>query len=64
MHRGAMLDALADIRSWSDPGLYILVLSRDEPDIRVELDIPPKHVIKVQNEAYNDDIASFISYHL
>lgn len=46
-HREAMLEALADIRSRSKPGLHILVSSRDEPDFRLELDVPPKHVIKV-----------------
>ena len=63
-HREAMLDALADIRSWSEPGLHILVSSRDEPDIRVELEVPKTHVIKVQNEGHDDDIASCISDHL
>lgn len=63
-HREAMLDALADIRSWSEPSLHILVSSRDEPDIREELDIPPKDIIRVQNKSHDNDIASFISEHL
>ncbi|KAM0254880.1 hypothetical protein ACHAQJ_006317 [Trichoderma viride] len=33
-HRADVLQALVDLRSWSEPGLHLLVTSRQEPDIR------------------------------
>ncbi|OHE94398.1 hypothetical protein CORC01_10326 [Colletotrichum orchidophilum] len=63
-HRGEMLAALADIRAWSDCCLHLLVTSRDEPDIRDELQAPPEDAIPLKNDEINQDIAVFVSQHL
>ncbi|KAK2048630.1 hypothetical protein LZ31DRAFT_29063 [Colletotrichum somersetense] len=63
-HRDAMLQALDEIRSWSEPGLHLLVTSRDEVDIRDALEAMPEEVIVMKNDGIDKDIASFVSQHL
>lgn len=64
-HRKDMLQALADLRTWSEPGLHLLVTSRKEPDIRdmllSELGALPEETISLKNDSVDSDIASFIS---
>jgi ankyrin repeat domain-containing protein 50 len=64
-HRGDMLQALADLRTWSEPGLHLLVTSRDELDIRDmlynEFDDLQNEAISMKNDFVNEDIASFIA---
>ena len=64
-HRRDMLQALADLRTWSEPGLHLLVTSREEPDIRdmllSELGALPEETISLKNDSVDSDIASFIS---
>lgn len=63
-HRRGMLQALADLRAWSEPGLHLLVTSRDEPDIRNvlvdELGALHDEMISMNNDSVDRDIASFI----
>ncbi|KAH6884132.1 hypothetical protein B0T10DRAFT_518181, partial [Thelonectria olida] len=63
-HREAMLQYLAELRAWSEPGLHLIVSSRDEVDIRDELGALPEETIKMKNDSVDRDIASFISEHL
>ncbi|KAH6972639.1 hypothetical protein EDB80DRAFT_360245 [Ilyonectria destructans] len=63
-HREAMLQCLAELRAWSEPGLHLIVSSRDEVDIREELGALPEETIKMKNDSVDQDIASFISEHL
>ncbi|KAF7551315.1 hypothetical protein G7Z17_g5112 [Cylindrodendrum hubeiense] len=63
-HREAMLQALSDMRAWSEPGLHLLVTSRDEIDIRDELGALPNEEIIMKNNAIDKDISCFISQHL
>jgi ankyrin repeat domain-containing protein 50 len=64
-HRQGVLEALVDIREWAEPGVHILVTSRDEPDIRAviydELHASPGEVVPMKNASIDKDIASFIS---
>ncbi|KAI3573631.1 ankyrin repeat-containing domain protein [Fusarium oxysporum f. sp. albedinis] len=63
-HREAMLQVLTDLRAWSEPGLHLIVSSRDEVDIRQELGASPEQTIKMKNESIDQDIASYISHRL
>lgn len=63
-HRSAMLDALTDMREWSEPGLHLLVTSRYEVDIGEELRAQPNESIDLRNDDVDNDIANFISQHL
>ncbi|KAF4461453.1 hypothetical protein FALBO_11747 [Fusarium albosuccineum] len=63
-HREAMLECLAELRAWSEPGLHLIVSSRDEVDIHEELCALPEETIKMKNDAIDRDIASFVSEHL
>ncbi|KAH6870903.1 ankyrin repeat-containing domain protein, partial [Thelonectria olida] len=63
-HREAMLQYLAELRAWSEPGLHLIVSSRDEVDIREELGALPEETIMMKNDSVDRDIASFISEHL
>jgi hypothetical protein len=63
-HREAMLQVLDDVRAWSEPGLHLLVTSRDEVDIRDELAATPEETIGMKNSGVDDDITKFISQHL
>lgn len=66
--RGVMLQALVDIRAWSEPGLHLLVTSRDEIDIRdvlrEELYASSDEVVLIKNDSVDNDIASYISGYL
>ncbi|KAJ5370008.1 uncharacterized protein N7496_006100 [Penicillium cataractarum] len=59
--RFGVLEALEDLRSWKEPGLHLMVTSRDEPDIREELDIPSDSIIEMRNESVDSDIAAYVS---
>jgi hypothetical protein len=63
-HREAVLRVLDDLRTCSEPGLHLLVTSREEVDIREELDAKPDETIIMKNDGINKDIASFISQYL
>jgi hypothetical protein len=63
-HREDLLQALEDIRHWSESGLHLLVTSRDEQDIREHLDPPAGQVVLMKNDSIDSDITSFISGHL
>lgn len=63
-HRGDMLQALVDLRAWSEPGLHLLVTSREETDIRDELDASREKTIPMRNVSIDRDITAFISDHL
>ncbi|KAH8903853.1 hypothetical protein BR93DRAFT_884335 [Coniochaeta sp. PMI_546] len=63
-HRLDVLQTLADMRAWSTPGLHLLVTSRDEPDIRDELDASQDQAISLKNASVDNDIAGFVSGHL
>lgn len=60
-YREATLEAVNDIRSWSEPGLHLLATSREEIDIRDGLDPKPEETIPMKNDGIDQDIASFIS---
>ncbi|KAF4785880.1 hypothetical protein HER10_EVM0010960 [Colletotrichum scovillei] len=59
-----LLEALKEIRTWSDLGLHLLVTSRDEVDIREGLEAEKQATILMKHEGINDDIASYISQYL
>jgi ankyrin repeat domain-containing protein 50 len=63
-HRGEMLQALVNLRALSEPGLHLLVTSREEPDIRNELEASQEETISMKNDSVDDDITAFISSHL
>ena len=63
-HRDEVLECVTELREWSENGLHILVTSRDEVDIRQDLEATPEETIKVQNEAHNKDIRRVISERL
>ena len=63
-HRGDMLQALVDLRGWSEPSLHLLVTSREETDIRDELNASRDETISMKNDSVDGDIATFISNHL
>lgn len=63
-HRGDVLQALAELRSWSEPSLHIMVSSRDEVDIRDSLRDCSTEIIRMRNSSIDSDIAAFISENL
>lgn len=63
-HRGAVLQALSGLRKWEEPGLHILVTSRDETDIHEGLDASQHETVSLENDSVDRDIATFISRHL
>jgi hypothetical protein len=67
-HREDMLQTLVDIREWSEPGLHLLVTSREEPDIRDilcnELNTSDDEMLSMKNESVDRDITAFVSQHL
>ena len=67
-HRGDMLQALIDLQAWSEPGLYLLVTSRDEIDIREvlrdELHLSPDMIVLIKNDSIDADMALFVSGYL
>lgn len=62
--RQGVFQALRDIREWQEPGLHVMVTSRDEADIREELETTPENSISMKNSSVDQDIATFISQHL
>jgi len=66
--REDVLQALVDLRSWSAPGLHLLVTSRDEIDIRDvlcnELGALNSEMLSMKNEYVDRDIAAFVSQQL
>lgn len=64
-YRRDVLQALVDLRTWSEPGLHLLVTSREEPDICDvlvdELGALRDEAISMMNDSVDSDIASFIS---
>jgi len=67
-HRGHVLQALVDLRGWSEAGLHLLVTSRNETDIRDvlrdELNASDDETLSMNNESVDRDIAAFVSQHL
>ncbi|KAL2136905.1 hypothetical protein VTI74DRAFT_66 [Chaetomium olivicolor] len=63
-HREDLLQALQDIRGWSEPGLHLLVTSRDAQDIREKLKLPDEDIIPMNSSSIDEDIASYVSHHL
>lgn len=63
-HRGGVLQTIAEIRKWREPGLHILVTSREETDIPDELDASQHETVSLKNDSVNRDITAFISKHL
>jgi hypothetical protein len=63
-HREHMLKTISEFRAWSEPGLHLIVSSRDEIDIREELGALPEQLINLKNDSIDRDIALFISQHL
>ena len=62
--RDQVLEAFGIIRNWALPQLHLLLASRDEPDIRNNLQ-PESHEDIVMNDTNVDkDIANFIAQHL
>jgi len=59
--RGSVLEKLWEMRQWSLKELHLLVTSRDEPDIREELEPLPKEDILLKNAGVDKDIANMIS---
>lgn len=63
--RQSVLETLATIRKWSEPGLHLLVTSREETDIRDalhdDLYTSPDEIVSMKNASVDSDIASFIS---
>lgn len=66
--RECVLETLATIRKWSEPGLHLLVTSREETDIRDalydDLDNSPDDIVSMKNASVDSDITSFISSRL
>jgi len=62
--RDRLLGSIDIIRKWEFPQLHILVTSRDEVDIRNELQPASNEDIIMKNTGVEEDIADFISDHL
>jgi hypothetical protein len=67
-HRRGVFEALVIIREWLEPGLHLLVTSRDEADIRDvlhdKLCASPDEIVLMKNDSVDSDIASFVSSYL
>jgi ankyrin repeat domain-containing protein 50 len=63
-HREAVLEFLTDIRAWQEPRLHLLVTSRDEIDIRNELNPESSSIVEMRNDEVDKDIALFITQSL
>lgn len=69
-HREDLLQALAEMRRWPGPELHLLVTSRDEQDIREELDLSGEEeeeggeVVALRGGMVDGDIAAFVAGHL
>ncbi|KAJ5155478.1 NACHT nucleoside triphosphatase [Penicillium capsulatum] len=62
--REGVLRAIQVIRSWSIPGVHLLVTSRNELDIRESLSPSCDQDLPLRNSEVDRDIASFVSYQL
>lgn len=63
--RGGVLKAIQVIRSWSIPGVHILVTSRNELDIQEALvDNSCVQSVPLKNSGIDTDISNFVSYQL
>ncbi|KAI0023788.1 ankyrin repeat-containing protein [Xylariomycetidae sp. FL0641] len=62
--REAVLEAIRNVQAWNEPGLHILVTSRDEVDIRDELEATPAESIDMRDTGVDQDIAAFVAQHL
>ncbi|KAJ6101889.1 NACHT nucleoside triphosphatase [Penicillium sp. IBT 16267x] len=62
--REGVLRAIQGIRSWSIPGVHLLVTSRNELDIRESLGRSRDQDISLRNTEVDRDIANFVSYQL
>ncbi|KAH7000290.1 hypothetical protein EDB80DRAFT_811411, partial [Ilyonectria destructans] len=63
-HRKDVLQSLTDIREWSEPGLHLLVTSRDEIDIRDEFQPTKSEDLSLRNSDVGRDISVFVFSHL
>lgn len=63
-HQSDMLQGLTEMRAWAEPGLHILVTSREEVDIRDELDAAEDEIVELKIKVIDRDIAAFTSKHL
>ncbi|KAF7533080.1 hypothetical protein G7054_g7395 [Neopestalotiopsis clavispora] len=63
-HREAALELLTEIRAWQEPRLHLLVTSRDEIDIRNELNVDSSLIVEMRNDEVDKDIALFITQSL
>jgi len=66
--RQRVLEALDVVWKWSEPGLHLLVTSRNETDIRDvlrhNLHLSLNEIVSMKNDSVDKDIASFVSVHL
>ena len=58
--REHVLDTLETMRRWSLPGLHLLVTSRDEPNIRISLNLSSNQEVKMKNGGIDEDISVFV----
>lgn len=62
--RDSVLDVLAEIQKWAIRHLHILVTSRDEPDIRVELESLNVKEFLIPNSEVDKDITKYVQENL
>ncbi|ERF68902.1 hypothetical protein EPUS_04554 [Endocarpon pusillum Z07020] len=58
--RDAVLDTLSQIRGWHLSGLHLFIASRDEPDIRTELNPQIDEEICLERNEVDQDIADYV----
>ncbi|EFQ99323.1 ankyrin repeat-containing protein [Nannizzia gypsea CBS 118893] len=63
-YRDEVLDIIMLMRSWSLPGMHLLVTSKDEIDIRNRLNPTNEEEEVMRNDAIDQDISKFISTEL
>jgi len=65
-HRKEVLQHLVDLHYWAEPGLHLMVTSRDEPDIGNVLrqKLGASEISMMKNTSVDRDIAAFVSQHL
>lgn len=63
-HREAVLQTVSQLHAWSEPGLHILVTSRDEIDIRDEMLQLEPMAISMKNSAIDEDVSAFVKQSL
>ncbi|KEZ43579.1 hypothetical protein SAPIO_CDS4505 [Scedosporium apiospermum] len=62
--RKDVLNILVEMQNWAEPGLHLMVTSRDEPDIREMLSAPKDKIISMWDKSVDHDIATFVSKRL